>query len=63
MFGGYACSHRSEWDTGCRAGELLKLRWEWLDDSTGWIVARRSQEGKLRDAAYGLTPSTLEALR
>lgn len=60
----WVCLFALEWDTGCRAGELLSLRWEWLDDSTGWIVAPAEvRKGKLRDAAYGLTPSTLEALR
>jgi integrase len=52
-----------EWDTGCRATELLSLRWEWLDWSTGWItVPAESRKGRRRDAAYGLLPDTLAFL-
>lgn len=52
-----------EWDTGCRASELLSLRWEWLDWSRGWLhVPAESRKGGARDAVYGLMPDTLSIL-
>lgn len=53
-----------EWDTGCRAGELLALRWEWLDWSRGWlIVPAESRKGQAVDGVYGLMDDTLSLLR
>lgn len=52
-----------EWDTGCRANELLSLRWEWVDWSSGWIVVpAECRKGRQRDGVYGLMPDTLAFL-
>lgn len=49
-----------EWDTGCRASELLALRWEWLDWERGWLtVPAEYRKGQRRDGVYGLLPDTL----
>lgn len=53
-----------EWDTGMRASELLSLRWEWLDLTTGWLtVPAEVRKGRHSDAVYGLLPDTLAWLR
>lgn len=56
-----------EIDTGIRAGELLALRWEWIDWDRGRIdVPAEVRKGKSEDASYWLPPSTrhwLAALR
>lgn len=52
-----------EWDTGARATELLSLRWEWLDWTTGWLrVPAEYRKGRHADAVYGLLPDTLTLL-
>lgn len=50
-------------NTGCRAGELLALRWEWIDWNKGWLVVPAEfRKGGVEDAAYALWKSTLEWL-
>lgn len=52
-----------EWDTGCRASELLELRWEWLDWERAWLVVpAAARKGQRRDAAYGLMADTMRLL-
>lgn len=52
-----------EWDTGARAGELLALRWEWLDWERRWIrVPAECRKGGKRDAVYGLMSDTIAVL-
>lgn len=52
-----------EWDTGCRASELLELRWEWLDWDRAWLIVPAAvRKGQRRDAAYGLMPDTMRLL-
>lgn len=56
--------HCLAWDTGARTGELLQLRWEWLDRVSGWIsVPANVRKGQRRDAFYRLQPDTLAVLR
>lgn len=51
-------------DTGARAGELLALRWEWLDWSRGTItVPPGARKGGMAFACYALRRETLEWLR
>lgn len=56
-----------EMDAGIRAGELLALRWEWLDWESGYIhVPAEVRKGKSEDASYWFPPETrqwLAALR
>jgi integrase len=52
------------WDTGVRAGELLSLRWDWLDFETGWLhVPAEARKGKHHDEVYGLAEDTLSLLK
>lgn len=52
-----------EMDTGARAGELLALRWEWLDWSSGTItVPPDVRKGGAHFACYGLRQATLDWL-
>lgn len=52
-----------EWDAGCRATELLSLRWEWIDWETGWmVVPAEVRKGKRQDGVYGLMPDTITLL-
>ena len=52
-----------EWDTGVRAGELLSVRWEWIDWSRGYFtVPAEYRKGSMADEQYGLFPDTLEWL-
>jgi integrase len=56
--------HALAWDTGARTTELLELRWEWIDWSTGWIsVSADVRKGKRSDRVYRLLPDTLALLR
>lgn len=51
------------WDTGARIGELLALRWEWLDWETGFItVPAEVRKGGMQDAVYNLHSATLALL-
>lgn len=52
-----------EMDAGIRAGELLSLRWEWLDWETGYVhVPAEVRKGKSEDASYWLPPDTRQWL-
>jgi integrase len=52
-----------EWDTGCRASELLAIRWEWVEWDRRWIrVPAECRKGGRRDAVYGLMADTIAAL-
>lgn len=47
-------------DTGARAGELLSLRWEWIDWSAGTLSVDASvRKGGVSYAVYGLRRETL----
>ena len=51
------------WDTGGRTGELLALRWEWIDWQTGMMrVPAIVRKGKKKAAIYRLKRPTLDAL-
>lgn len=52
------------WDSGTRTGELLQMRWEWLNWNTGNIrVPASVRKGKRKVAIYRLKEKTLEKLR
>lgn len=52
-----------ELDTGIRAGELLALRWEWIDWERGRVdVPAEVRKGKSEDASYWLPPTTRQWL-
>ena len=52
-----------EIDTGMRAGELLALRWEWIDWERQRVdVPAEVRKGKSEDASYWLPASTLRWL-
>lgn len=55
--------HAVQWDTGARTGEMLDLRWEWLDWNTGWLrVPADARKGRRKPATYRLMPDTLGLL-
>ena len=52
-----------QWDCGVRAGEMLALRWEWLDWSRGWLtVPAEARKGQHRDVVHGLSVDTMQLL-
>ena len=55
--------HAICWDTAARTTEILSLRWEWLDWSTGWIrVPPDVRKGGVKEAAYRVMSDTLALL-
>lgn len=51
-------------NTGSRTSELLQMRWEWIDWSTGWMrVPSSVRKGQVSDAVYALWPETIEWLK
>lgn len=56
--------HHVLWDTGARIGEILALKWEWLDCESGFLtVPAEFRKGGMMDMVYNLHPTTLEMLR
>lgn len=52
------------WDSGARTGEILSMRWEWIDWTTGNIrVPAKYRKGKKKSAVYRFKTATLERLR
>lgn len=55
--------HHVLWDTGARIGEVLALRWAWLNPTTGsLLVPAEVRKGQERDMSYRLSPECLTAL-
>lgn len=56
--------HAVIWDSGARIGEVLALRWEWLNWRTGFVnIPAEVRKGGLKDAVYSFHASTLALLR
>jgi len=55
--------HGVLWDTAGRIGEILALRWEWLDESTGLLaIEAEVRKGQDQDMLHPLGKDTLAVL-
>lgn len=55
--------HLVLFDTGARIGEILALRWEWIDLATGYVdIPAEVRKGGEKDACYQLHAETLATL-
>lgn len=56
--------HAVIWDSGARIGEVLALRWEWIDWKSGYVtVLAEVRKGGMQDMVYSLHPDTLAMLK
>ena len=55
--------HYVLWNTGARLGEILSIRWEWVNLTTGAVhIPGEFRKGGLNDAFYRLSLEALEVL-
>ena len=52
------------WDSGARIGEILAIRWEWLNLETGYVnIPAEVRKGGTQDMAYVLHADTLALIK
>lgn len=62
--GYWVAFHLVQWDTGARTGEMLALKWDWVDLKTGYMsVPAEVRKGRRQAMVYALKPETIVALK